>query len=651
MWYQIGYRLGPPRAHQGCARALLAVVAMACLQPGGAGQERPPVFRTDVAIVRLDVSVLDEQRRPIRGLTPDNFTILVDGVPQPIVAFSPVVVPPLEPPTAPWMRDVAPDVRTNLLGEPRLFVIIMDDAITPADPNVVENGKMIARAIVDRMGPSDLAAVLFTLNRGQSQDLTSDRASLLKAIDRFSFGLAGRFGGGGVTRPGYTASYGVEFSKRTIKDTIGLLREYRHSRNVLILISDGGLGYPIGLPDPGSTAIEPWEIDALGRVNRVGRLPVYFFSFRGLEAPSLTGGGHFEWNDLALRSNPLENLADQSGGRAFIHTNAPADYVPSVFEENSLYYLIGYRPTYPLHDGRGRRLQVRVNQSGAVVFPDGQMVWSPKPSSRKPKPPPSPLFQAMVDLLPQSDIPLEVSAAPFAIPRTRRGATAAVAVTLRVRRPAPSEPVLEQVEALGKAFTVNGKEVASIQQTANVRLVPAAADSEYELLSRLELKPGRYLLRYSVQSRGLDKTGSVYTEVAVPDFGKVPLSFSGLVLGVQPAPKAAPPEALTSVIPVMPTTERTLSGTHQAQAFARLYQGGKRALRAVNLQAGLTDGQGNEEVIQTRHLTAAQFVGPRAADCMVALPLAELTPGPYLLTLRANAGNDTATANLRFTVR
>ncbi|MEW5982747.1 MAG: VWA domain-containing protein [Acidobacteriota bacterium] len=617
------------------SRALLAVLAVACLQPAGAGQEQPPVFRTEVAIVRLDVSVLDEHRRPIRGLTPDSFTILVDGIPQPIVAFSPVVVPSPEPPTAPWMREVAPDVRTNLLGEPRLFVIIMDDAVAPADPYVVENAKAIARSVVEHVGPGDLAAVVFTMNRRQSQDLTGDRTKLLQAIDRFDFGLGGP---------------GMAFSKRTIKDTIGLLQEHQRSRTVLILIAGGGGDVSKGLPDPNSAEIEPWEVDALGRASRVGRLPIYYFSYRGLEAPGLVRGV-FEWNDTKLRSDRLETLADESGGRAFIHTNAPADYVPAVFEENSAYYLIGYRPTYPLQDGRGRRLQIRVNRPGAVVFPDGQMVWSPKPSSRKPKPPPSPLFQAMVDLLPQSDIPLQVGAAPFAIPRTRRGATAAVAVTLRVRRPAPSEPVLEQVEALGKAFTVNGKEVASIRQTVSVRLVPAAADSEYELLSRLELKPGRYLLRYSVQSRGLDRTGSVYTEVTVPDFGRSPLSFSGLVLSAQPAAKAAPPDALASVMPVMPTTERTLTAMHRAQVFARLYQGGKRALRVVSLEAVLTDAHGNERVIQTNHLTAAQFAGSRAADCVVPLPLGELPPGPYLLTLRANAGNDTAKATVRFAVR
>src|SRR5438067_1831416 len=102
-----------------------------------------------VDIVRLDVSVLDKDRRPVRGLTAADFAITVDGVPQPIVAFDAVVLPPRETPTAPWMRDVAPDVKTNALSEPRLFTIIMDDAQTPFDPYMVNNARTIARGIVD----------------------------------------------------------------------------------------------------------------------------------------------------------------------------------------------------------------------------------------------------------------------------------------------------------------------------------------------------------------------------------------------------------------------------------------------------------------------------------------------------------------------
>ena len=49
-------------------------------QQGTAGQA--PTFRERADVVQLDVSVLDRQGQPARGLTRGDFTILEDGVPQ-----------------------------------------------------------------------------------------------------------------------------------------------------------------------------------------------------------------------------------------------------------------------------------------------------------------------------------------------------------------------------------------------------------------------------------------------------------------------------------------------------------------------------------------------------------------------------------------
>src|SRR3972149_5122737 len=68
----------------GCAIvALNLVVAAQQPQPS-----QSPVFRLAIDLVHLDVSVLDRDRRPVRGLTEKDFTVLEDGQPQPIVVFS-----------------------------------------------------------------------------------------------------------------------------------------------------------------------------------------------------------------------------------------------------------------------------------------------------------------------------------------------------------------------------------------------------------------------------------------------------------------------------------------------------------------------------------------------------------------------------------
>src|SRR6185503_20273999 len=51
-------------------------------------QQQQPVFRTGVDVIRLDVSVLDKDRKPVRGLQADNFTVMENGKAQRIVAVT-----------------------------------------------------------------------------------------------------------------------------------------------------------------------------------------------------------------------------------------------------------------------------------------------------------------------------------------------------------------------------------------------------------------------------------------------------------------------------------------------------------------------------------------------------------------------------------
>src|SRR5579871_1317351 len=96
--------------------------------------QRPQsTFTAGVDVVEMDVSVLDKNHKPVRGLTAKDFTILEDGKPQKIVAFSEEHAPAPASPAARWMRDVPQDVQSNDVADKQLFVIVLDDA-TLADP-------------------------------------------------------------------------------------------------------------------------------------------------------------------------------------------------------------------------------------------------------------------------------------------------------------------------------------------------------------------------------------------------------------------------------------------------------------------------------------------------------------------------------------
>lgn len=174
----------------------IALAGAAALIAGGvvisAQQAQQPVFRSTIDLVHLDVSVLDRERKPVRGLTEKDFTVYEDGKPQQVMAFSAVDVPEPEPPTAAWVRNTNSDVQTNVIpqdSEGRLFVILIDDAMIPPIPGAKDTAQNFARKFVQRLPPSDRVAVVFTAN-GHGQNFTNDRRKLLASIDTMQLGAA-----------------------------------------------------------------------------------------------------------------------------------------------------------------------------------------------------------------------------------------------------------------------------------------------------------------------------------------------------------------------------------------------------------------------------------------------------------------------------
>ena len=77
--------------------------------------------------MQLDVTVLDKNRRPVRGLTAADFTVLEEEEPRQIVGFSAVELPPL--PAAvehAGIDSVPPDVVRNDIPDGRIVVILLD---------------------------------------------------------------------------------------------------------------------------------------------------------------------------------------------------------------------------------------------------------------------------------------------------------------------------------------------------------------------------------------------------------------------------------------------------------------------------------------------------------------------------------------------
>jgi VWFA-related protein len=140
-------------------------------------------FRGGTDLVQVDVSVLDKNRRPVRGLTAADFTVLEDGQSRAIQAFTEVYLPDRVRRSAPsWIRDVPRDVASNQASEDdgRLVIIVLDRTIPVGVATIT--ARRTAAAVVSALGPSDLAAVVST-SGGATHNLTSDRSRLLRTIN------------------------------------------------------------------------------------------------------------------------------------------------------------------------------------------------------------------------------------------------------------------------------------------------------------------------------------------------------------------------------------------------------------------------------------------------------------------------------------
>ena len=337
-----------------------------------------------------------------------------------------------------------------------------------------------------------------------------------------------------------------------------------------------------------------------------------------------------------LELDYVQTLAENTGGRAVINTNEFTPGIQAIFDENASYYLLGFQPANPTQDGKFRRLEVRVNRPGLEVRTrSGYEAQRPDAAKRQADLAASPLGTALSGIVPKSDLPLRMAAVPFAVPNRRESA---VAIIVGVRQPIReiAARTVEKVDLQIRAFTPEGRAQGSTTMRADVAIRAGASGlAEYEVLTRLDLKPGRYQLRIAANVGSLSTSGSLYYDLDVPDVSSAPLSLSALLFTATPGPIVASRGELKDILPVTPTTRRTFAGTDRVAAFTRVYQGGRSPLSSVPLRLQIRD-QDDVTVLDRRDAVPAErFTASRTADVRLELPVGRLPNGAYLLTIDA----------------
>ena len=607
------------------AVSLLAAVCV-CAVTAAQGQQKPPTIRTRIDLLQIDVTVLDSKGRPVRGLTQADFTLTEDGKPKEIKGFTPIDLPddPIDLREPAWAETVSPDVTSNEIDSKRVFVLVLDDAMMMGSSRApawsIRQMKKDAAQFLEDLGPKDQAAIVFTNLRQYNQNLTADRAKLLRALAAYP-----DMDGAPMMPASCLAQlYQVRTIEGVVKE-LALLTDRRKS-----IVYFGG---NLTLVCAKSPVRWIWrDVFALAQQHHVTINPV---DTQGLRVPPSEG--------------VYKVVAGETGGYAVFNSNDFAPGLKEVRARNSSYYLLAYDK--PPDDGRFRQIRVRVNRPDVEVV-TRSMYLSPKeePEGERPPDPPESVV-ALAGLVPDSTLPLRASMAPFAADKG-----AVVALALGVRQPPMLVRTRETVDLLIRAFTVFGDPVSADAVDVPIT-VPASRDgagaSRYDVLARIEIeKPGRYEIRISAHSTTSNTHGSVYLDVEIPDFKNAPLSMSGVVLNAVPAhAPVAPLTALIDLTPIPPTTERTFGATDLVASFTRVYQGGRNPVASVAIRTSISNDEGAVLMDQKQDLAASAFGANRSAPLQFNLPISALKPGRYLFSIEATAGRATARRDVPFVIR
>jgi VWFA-related protein len=624
------------------AMAVLGLAAVLAAQTP-ATQTPQATFKSGVDLVDVDVSVLDEHRHPVKGLTAADFTVYEDGKPRPIAAFTPVDLPPREIPTAPWMDAIAPDVATNRFpSEGRLVVLLMDRFIATDQRPIA---RMIGEAAIGQLRHGDLAAVVFSTH-GIPQNFTSDRQLLLDAVRRpFATLPDGDTGGAG-------SCYCGACSLETIANIAEGMREVRQRRKLLMIV-----GSNISISPMAGTCVGVLNgvRDRAIRAIKAGNITVYAFDPAGLDAPTPSAASSEPPNYAALRAAILRRRANigvlpgETGGRV-IGGNTPAGEVTTVFRESASYYVLGFQPASSAADGKYHDISVKVSRAHVILqarqgyFAPGGKLTSLKP----PKGAPPVLATAVAGVWPRTDLALAMQVVPFALPGLKE---AELRITIGARGDLRGDPpATTQAEVFVGAFDRNGKSLGDTKLTAQVPVRRASDGTpafEYEIPLKLKVKPGRYEVRAAVSDQVAGASGSVYGYVEVPEYGATPVSLSGIMVQALPEMDAEPKE----FVPFVPTARREFGRNERVTAVLRENQGLTQPVQPGYLNVQIVNERDERVFGHEARLLAEQYGANRAADHAVDLPLTRLDPGEYVLVMEVRHGNVEARRELRFRVR
>ncbi|MET0551937.1 MAG: VWA domain-containing protein [Vicinamibacteria bacterium] len=471
------------------ARVAASVLLWALSSPARAQQ--PPSFEATRELVRVDVVALDQEGRPVRGLTADDFEIHEKGRLLPITSFEAVVVTGASPKTSP------PGISAPAPADPesnRAFVVLFDDEnISLRSAYRVQTD--LAKFLASGLGEGDLVS-LVTTSRGLRY--TARTAEERRRLAALLSGLRGtkdidyRVTTDGLTEGAGKTEAGAGLA--AVARALLALEGFR-GRKSLIVYSEGYAK----TEDAGQSMFD--QVVELARRTRVS---IFFADVHPEGGDGSPASGRIPGQTEGRRSSLREEtsgtayLADSTGGRSANTVDKTVLFREAV-EQASAYYLIGFDP--PEGKDGERKLQVRSRRGLTLRAPDRYFVGGSTPPATDAA---SALRGAMASMFDSGGVPFTVSTS------SRPGVSSTTfSISLARADGAPPRKLDLRIEARPLA---KGEPVRDASE-----LTVPRGEGPARLQRDLPLRPGAWQARVAVRDRDTGQIGSVLHTFDVED--------------------------------------------------------------------------------------------------------------------------------------
>lgn len=509
------------------ATVLVALIYSALLAPMADAQQNPstatdsvPTFRAQTRVVLVDVIVTDSKGQFVPGLKVEDFTVQEDHKAQKISGFNvyryeaPKALPPMQLP---------PNQFTNFTQQApggAVTILMLDTLNTPS----IEQGyarKAMAQFL--RRLPSGQRVGLFILSDHPHlvQGFTSSSDALIAASKSLSpepSVVAPDSTGSNPLQPTIDTnlgSYADLTSDVRFKLTLATLNALARSvsgfsgRKNLLWLSGH---FPLRLDEEfvtnnraGFGGHYSADVQETAALLAAAQIAVYPVDVKGL--------------GVAADTFAEEDLARETGGKAFYGSNAVDDALLHGIQQGSDYYTLAYSPENHKWDGRYRKIEVKLAQKGyKLTFRRGYYANEEKPftgdeAARA-------LATAIQPMVPVSTM-LLVKAQVLLPDNEHKAVRIDYAVDSHDISFADTADQKKHaaVDFMSVAWDRDFKSAGYSTDTMAADFLPAVykqiMQTGFPAHQELTLKPGTYTLRLGVIDRGSQKIGTVDVPITI----------------------------------------------------------------------------------------------------------------------------------------